>query len=50
MEVHEEGEDEDEVVGDCVDKLCNVGGEGVVLLAVRVLPVKNKHAGFIQVL
>ena len=56
MEVHEEGrEDEEEDVGECVDKLCNVGGEGVVLLApvhrarptVCVLPVKNKHAGFI---
>ena len=33
MEVHEEGrEDEEENVGECVDKLCNVGREGVVLL------------------
>ena len=56
MELNKEGrEDEEEDVGDCVDKLCNVGGEDVVLLApvhwarptVCVLPVKNKHAGFI---
>ena len=33
MKMHEEGRhDEEENVGDSVDELCNVGGEGVVLL------------------
>ena len=52
MEVYEEGrEDEEEYVGEGVDKLCNVGGEGIVLLtpvhrtraSVSVLPVKQRH-------
>ena len=33
VKVYEEGrEDEEENVGECVDKLCNVRREGVVLL------------------
>ena len=52
VEVDEEGRDDDEEnVGDCVDKLSDVWGEGVVILAPvyragppgSVLPVKERH-------
>ena len=48
MELHEEGrEDEEEDVGDCVDKLVLLAPVHRARPTVRVLPVKNKHAGFI---
>ena len=52
VEVDEEGRDDDEEdVGEGVDKLCNVGGEGVVVLAPvhgagapgGMLPVEERH-------